>query len=272
MITLKVQRVDRKNNNTPILYDREIDNFAHDVLKDYKPGLLREPGAIRFEHFLESYLGATLLYEDIYHDDTEHPIFGATAFRDSTLKVFDRENKCVKKIVVSANTVIIDNFVMKPGKEGLATFTGLHEGGHILIHSDVYLSECEGQMTIFGDTMQPMVCCYRESVESFGRKRSRRTAKEWREHHADYFAAAIAMPNATFMPFANQLLREHGVRKGGIVLGRDTDLDILAEEILPGCLAEVYGVSKQAAFIKLKKTGFVCDSQTHKERQAQLSV
>ena len=136
MITLKVRRVDHKNNNTPILFDREIDDFAHEVLADYKPGLLRKPSAIRFEHFLESYLGATLLYEDIYHDDPERPIFGATAFRDSTLKVFDRENKCVKKIGVSANTVIIDNFVMQRGKEGLATFTGLHEGGHILIHSD----------------------------------------------------------------------------------------------------------------------------------------
>jgi len=273
MITLKVQRVDRKNNNTPILYDREIDDFAHAVLADYKPGLLNEPGAIRFEHFLESYLGATLLYEDIYHDDPERPIFGATAFRDSTLKVFDRENKCVKKIGVSANTVIIDNFVMQRGKEGLATFTGLHEGGHILIHSDVYLSECEGQMTIFGDSVQLMVHCHRESVENFGSSRKRlRTAKEWREHHADYFAAAIAMPNATFKPFVNQLLREHDVRKGSIVLGRDSDLDILAEEILPVCITEVYGVSKRAAYIKLKKAGFVIDEQSHTQKKAQLSL
>jgi len=62
MITLKVRRVDHKNNNTPILYDREIDDFAHEVLADYKPGLLREPSAIRFEHFLESYLGVGRSY------------------------------------------------------------------------------------------------------------------------------------------------------------------------------------------------------------------
>ena len=44
MITLKPNRVDYRNHNTPILYDREIDEFAHAVLEDYKPQLLREPG------------------------------------------------------------------------------------------------------------------------------------------------------------------------------------------------------------------------------------
>ena len=109
----------------------------------------------------------------------------------------------------------------------------------------------------FDDDLLPMVCCRRESIEAFTRKRTNRTAKEWREHHADYFAAAVAMPIATFKPFVNGVLREHGVRKGGITLGHDSDLDILAEEILPNCVADVYGVSKQAAFIKLKKSGFV---------------
>jgi len=272
MITLNIQRVDRRNNNTPILYDREIDEFAHAVLADYKPKLLKEPGAIRFEHFLESYLGATIFYKDIYSDDPERPIFGATAFRDSTLKVFDRENNRIAGMRVSANTVILDNFVMQPGKEGLATFTGLHEGGHILIHPGVFASECDGQMTLFGEEFQPVVCCYRESVESFGWKRKKRTPQEWREHHADYFAAAIAMPNVTFIPFVRRLMQEHGVRKGCIVLGQDTDLDILAQEILPECITEVYGVSRQAAFIKLKKANFVFDSRTYAEQKLQLSL
>jgi hypothetical protein len=272
LITLKIQRVDRRNNNTPVLYDREIDEFAHVVLTDYKPELLREPGAIRFEHFLESYCGHTILYKDIYSDDPERPIFGATAFRDGVLKVFDRENTRIKNIKVPGNTVIMDNFVMQPGKEGLALFTGLHEGGHILIHPGVYADGfCDGQISLFDDPMPPIVCCRRESVESFGRKRKNRTPKEWREHHADYFAAAIAMPNATFIPFVNRLLREHGYRKKHIILGRDGDLDILAEELMPNYIAEVYGVSRQAAFVKLKKSGFVVDEQTHRTMEAQLT-
>ena len=66
MITMKISRVDYRNNNTPILYDREIEEFAESVLADYKPELLREPGKIRFEHFIEYYLGLKLLYKDIY--------------------------------------------------------------------------------------------------------------------------------------------------------------------------------------------------------------
>jgi hypothetical protein len=255
---MRINRIDRRSRNTPIISDKEIDEFARAVLEDYKPMLLREPGAIKFEHFLETYLGATILYKDIYHDDPERPIFGATAFRDSKLKVFDRESSRIKKLPVSANTVIIDNYVMQPGKEGLAAFTGLHEGGHILIHAGVFVPECDGQMTASDEEFSSMVYCHRGSVEGFGRKRAKRTAKEWLEHHADYFAAAIAMPNATFRPFVNRLLREHGFRKAFITIGRDTDLDILAQDIMPDCISEVYGVSRQAAYIKLKKAGFVC--------------
>jgi len=251
---MRINRIDYSNENTPILYDREIDEFARDVLADYKPNLLREPGAIRFEHFLESYLGVTIMCKDIYNEDPERPIFGMTVFRNGTVKVFDRENNRVRNIIVRANTVILDNFVMEPGREGLALFTGLHEGGHILIHSGVYDTFRVGQ-----------ICCRRENVENNGGKWQQRTAFDWREHQADYFAAALAMPNATFMPFVNHFLRENGIWKNCIVLGYDDDMDIFAQELLPERISEVYGVSKRAASIKLKKSGFVSDMQPYQK-------
>jgi len=246
---MKINRVDHSNNNVPILYNREIDEFAHAVLEDYKPGLLRKPGAIRFEHFLESYLGATILYKDIYYDDPECPVFAAAVFRDGIFKVFDRENICISNMLVRANTVIIDNLVTKPGREGLAMFTGLHEGGHILIHPGVYETFRAGQ-----------ICCRKENIEhtgNYGESRSPKTAGQWLEHQANYFAASIAMPDATFKPFVNEFLREHGIWKGSITLGSDDDLDIIAKDLLPESIAEVYGVSKLAASIKLKKCSFI---------------
>ena len=69
------------------------------------------------------------------------------------------------------------------------------------------------------------------------------------------------MPNATFKPFVNEFLREHGIWRGSIALGTDDDLDIIAEELLPEQIAEVYGVSKLAALVKLKKCGFVSSPQ-----------
>ena len=222
------------------------------MLKDYKPNLLRKPGAIDFEHFLEKYLGVELLFKDIYHKDPEKQILATTVFRDGVVKVFDREKERIANIIVRANTVIIDNLVMERGKEGFARFTGMHEGGHILMHYGVYSVFRSGQ-----------TCCRRDGVEKFGNgSNSQRTAEQWREYQADYFASAVVMPNATFIPAVNRFLRDHGVRKGSISLGVDDDLDILARDLLPEYVADIYGVSKRAATVKLRKNGFVSVDNT----------
>ena len=232
--------------NVPILYNHEIDEYAHAVLGDYKPKLLREPGIINFEYFLESYLGVTLEFRDLYYEKDEGQIYARTIFRKGAVKIFDRENERVAYPLFSANTIIIDNYVMQSGREGMAMFTGLHEGGHFLLHSKVYETFRSGQ-----------VCCRRKSIENFGMGNTQQTPAQWLEHQANYFASSLAMPNATFVPFVNAFLREQGIYKRYIVLGEDDDLDIVAKDLLPEYISEVYGVSKQAASIKLKKNGFI---------------
>jgi len=263
VITLKPVRVDYRNNNTPILYDREIDEFARAVLEDYKPRLLREPGALNFQVFLESYLDVDLIFKDIYTDDPKRPVFGVCAFRDGTLKVFDKENERVSNMLVRKDTVIIDNYVMESGREGLAAFTGFHEAGHFLIHQDVYRTEYKNQTGISEKKLSGMVYCRRDTVENFGSNKSTAsewTPRQWREHQADCFAASLAMPNSTFVPLVSGFLHEHGVFRKSIVLGEDDDLDILVKDLLPERIAEVYGVSKRAASIKLIKSGFVANT------------
>ena len=39
--------------------------------------------------------------------------------------IFDRENDRIRPLEVEANTVIIDDYLTKPGKEGLVLFTTL---------------------------------------------------------------------------------------------------------------------------------------------------
>jgi hypothetical protein len=138
MIEFKWSKVDKKNNNTPIIKDVEIDELAEMLLKDYKPQLLKEPTPINHLHFLESYLGANIEFMDIYYE--KKPIWGATAFNDEEyLKVFDRENCRTGYRELRSRTIVIDNYVMKEGKEGLGLFTGLHEGGHLWLHPGVYV-------------------------------------------------------------------------------------------------------------------------------------
>ena len=246
MIKIRITRVDRENDNTPILSNAEIDKYAYDVLNDYNPDLLQEPKAVSFEHFLESYLGLDLRFKDIYNEDPKNPIWGRTVFHETLVKVFDRENECIKNMPVKANTVILDNSLLKKGFEGMLLFTGVHEGAHFLLHSGVTSIRQAGQM-----------CCRRKNVENL--KGLPQTPEQWREHQANRFASSFSMPDATFMPFVNNLMREHGVFKRCIILGQDDDLDILAKNLLPENISEVYGVSKISASIKLKKNGFVAE-------------
>lgn len=235
----------RHKDQTPIVSDLEIQEYAEAVLEDYKPKLLKEPGKINAVHFLESYLGATVDYQDIYYEENASPIAGATVFNDDKVLVFDRENMCVRPIEVSAGTILIDNDTMKDGKEGFAQFTHLHEGGHFLIHPAVY-RKMDNQITLFDlgmldKTGSHVVSCKRSAIAGQGEKKCRfSTQEEFREHQANTFAAAIAMPRQTFIPYAQEMIRAAGF-KDGIWVESEKELDWDDMIVLPdivGKLAE----------------------------------
>jgi len=255
MITYKPRRVSFEDNKTPVMYNSEIDELAHAILSDYNPELLRQPSRINAEHFLEQYLGANIQFHDIYNDEPGYPILALTTFTQGAVRIFDQENERISTVVVPERTVIIDNSILEKGKEGLALFTQLHEGGHLVLHWNVFADEDDREGVV--DTTEAAIFCRRESIENSNTSKDIRSVKEWQEHQADYFAAAIAMPNATFRPLVNRFLRDNNVYKGYIRLGIDPDLDILAHDILPEYISETYGVSKRAARIKLRKSKFV---------------
>jgi hypothetical protein len=107
-------RIDKKSN-TPIIKNTEIDDLAEMVLKDYKPVLLKEPRKIKYEHFLESYLGANLDYQHIYYGEDEGQIFGVTAFNKERLKVFDKEALRTKHILLDKHSVVLDHYITEEG-------------------------------------------------------------------------------------------------------------------------------------------------------------
>jgi len=242
---MKIGRVDRQNGNTPVLSKGEIEEFACEVLADYKPNLLKEPGAVGFEHFIERYLGLPLFFRHIYYDNPKSPIFGATVFGGAAVKVFDREDERIKTEIFREECVIIDNYVMESGREGMANFTGVHEGAHYLMHSGITFPEKTRR-----------IFCRRESLDgSAGGAQG--PASGWVEYQANCFAAAFAMPISTFVPLVNDFLRGNNVWKRCIDIGEDEELDIVAKNLLPEYVSEVYGVSMRAACNRLKTTGFV---------------
>ena len=272
MIAFRWSKVDKKNHNTPVIKDSEIDELAEMLLRDYKPQLLKEPGKIKYEHFLESYLGANLEYKYIYYKEDEERILGVTAFNREKLPIFDRENLCLDEIVLDINSVVLDFYVTEEGREGLELFTGLHEGGHLWMHPGVY-ARSEMQLSLFGNgELRPVTCCRKTDIEGFGKRYDYRTPEQWREHQADYFASAIAMPGATFIPLVQEVLKSQGIKEGRIIEDAGFNEYFLAREVLPQMLGDTYGVSRTAAYVKLRKFGFVVDRATVNREKRQLRI
>jgi Zn-dependent peptidase ImmA (M78 family) len=273
LIEFRWSKVDKKNNNTPIIKDAELDDLAEMLLNDYKPLLLKEPRKIKYESFLESYLGANLEYQHIYYEEDEGQIFGVTAFNKERLKIFDQENLSTRHLILDKNSVVLDYYVTEEGREGLELFTGLHEGGHLWLHSNVY-AEPTGQLSLFGthEELRPVTCCRKSDIENFGKKSDYRTAEQWREHQADYFASAIAMPKSTFMPMAREVLKSNGISDGFIIEDSGLKESFFAKDKLPQLIASTYGVSKTAAYVKLRKFGFIVDKKTVENKNSQFKL
>lgn len=265
----------RKHDGTPVVSDQTIQEYAEAVLADYKPKLLKEPGSINEVHFLESYLGATVDYQDIYYDEGASPIAGATVFNDDRVLIFDKERLCVRPIDVSAGTILIDNATMQDGKEGFAKFTHLHEGGHFLIHPAVY-KRVDNQLSFFdfgtGEPQQSHVAtCRRNSITTQGKQRLV-TEEDFREHQANTFAAAIAMPRPTFIPYAKDLIRKYGFRDG-VWVEDELDWDgTLGLSFMIEQVAEVFGVSKAAATVQLKRQRLLISQEEYQQLNNQFAV
>lgn len=249
MIEFRCRRY--KRDGTPVVSDLEIQAYAERVLADYKPKLLKEPAKINESHFLESYLGVTVEYQDLYYKSTEEPIAGGTVFNDCNVLIFDRENACIRPIRVKAGTILIDNATMTFGKGGFALFTHLHEGGHFLMHPTVYRRN-QDQLTLYEH--EETVVCRRSSI---GRHYRLVTDEDFREHQASTFAAAIAMPRPTFVPLAQSLLRSAGYKDGiwkeNFLLDEsDTALPEIIEQ-----LSATFGVSRTAVRVQMHRQGLL---------------
>lgn len=82
------------------------------------------------------------------------------------------------------------------------------------------------------------------------------------------------MPNATFFPLVREALQLNGLTEGYVVQDAGFAEYNLAKRRLPAAVADVYGVSKTAAYVKLRKTGFVVDRNTvnRGKKQPQFTV
>ncbi len=271
MIPFNCRRRDK--TRTPIIRNEDVWEYAEALVGDYKPSLLKEPAPLNVPHFLESYLGATVEYQDIYYERDGDPIAGATVFNDSLIRVFDRDGQCIRTIEVAAGTIIIDNETVATGNKGFEAFTGLHEGGHFTMHPEVYCKNPD-QICFFEKPKDgsAVVCCRKSTM--FGRRWTGRqlTPEQNREHQANTFAAFAAMPRQTFIPLSKELIRNAGFTDGIFVEDERDWESAYALEQLINKLIEAYGVSFTAARIHLKELGLLMNTFQYADLKAQTVV
>ena len=259
----------RHQDGTPIIRDVDIVKFAEAQLADYRPELLEVPGKIDPLHFIEKYLGANIDFQDLYYEEGASPIAGATVFNDEEVRVFDRENMCIKDIPVKAGTIIIDNSTINDKNEGFARFTELHEAGHLNMHPAVYC-RTPGQTSMFA--ARSLVLCKRETME-LGRRRLV-TQEDFREHQANVYAAALEMPERSFTNLTLSLIQKYDIGMDGnrvlvIPYGLDYDFEVGLARIISQ-LAETFGASVTAVRIQLQARGFLLTQKEYIQRYNQL--
>lgn len=244
-------------NKVPFISDAEIDIFAEAVINDYRPKMFKEVMPIDYMHFLESYLGLDFRFADIYFGSGEEPILGATAFNDGDkLKIFDKQRERSDKITLQRGSVALDNSLTADNMERRQLFTGLHEGGHWMMHQ-LYYSKNREQFSFF-EPAYDIACCRTSDIEPRG-KRELVTDEDFLEHQANVFASAIAMPRAAVLRITPTVFSELNLTGSRLHIRKD-DQSYSAQDEVVFAFSEIFNVSRQAAKIRLEKLKIIVDS------------
>jgi len=230
----------RFRKDVPFIKDADIDLFAEAVIADYNPKMLTDVISIDYMHFLEVYLRLDFQFADIYFGSNEEPIEGATAFNEGDkLKIFDKAQMRTDKIVLGRGSVVLDNTLTASNMARRQLFTGLHEGGHWMLHQRYYSRN--GFQLSFLEPTASMMCCRKSGIEG---KRELKTNEDFLEHQANMFASAIAMPKAIILKVMSSELKKYQTK---------TDSAFM--------LSKMFDVSEIAAKIRLEKLGFFKGSE-----------
>ena len=270
MISFNAARFLNRDRTGFIISYEQIEEMTEEILKDYAPCVFQEPQAIECDDFLENYLKVKVDYQHIYTRPGGDKILGCSTFNRQTIPVFDEELRCKRDLECEPRTVILDRSLMDGNRKIQENITGLHEGGHIWLHSSL-LTEIEGQLHM--QTTNGVFCCRTSGVETgLDRDCKLSTESDWREWQATTFAVTLALPRESLRRIVPELFRKHGVDGAQLVVDADLGAKRLAEHTIPEALRDIYNMSKEAIFYRLKKLGFYITKKEYDANHAQLSL
>lgn len=228
-----------------ITYDA-LEDYAEKLVYDFVPALLRTPGALDVDAFLEYYLGLTVNFHRICYDQK---ILGLTAFDDGMVDAIDEETGLPGQIPVTRGTVIIDTSLTSKKNEARLRFTEVHEGCHWLLHRKAF----DGNNP-FGPAgiYENQYLAAKAGRGDYLRSQKERNDIERMERQADFLASAILMPRPALRVAFCNYFGFYQEKPRRIVRGRSILDDCYAKQ-LPEYVAKIFNVSKTAATIRLEK-------------------
>ena len=119
-----------------------------------------------------------------------------------------------------------------------------------------------GQDIVAVRSVMDMIMCRSTVLETDRQENRKWSERDFMEHQANVYAAAVLMPRPTFVPYVMDLNRKAG-HKDGIFMRPSidpfyqyrhwyTNLEEIGKKI-----SETYGVSESAAFVHMKRCGLI---------------
>ena len=243
-------------SGVPYITYEALDAYAESVVADFVPELLRTPGILDVEKFLEYYLGLSIRYCRISYD---RKVLGFTAFNDGLVQVINEETGLPEPIPVTKGTVIFDTSLTLERNKPRLRFTGMHEGLHWMVHRKAFAEDNPfGRVGVY----ENQYLAAKEGRIDYKRHYQERTDIDRIEHQADFLASAVLMPRPALRIVCSEYFRFYGEKPHRIIKNCGNPMDDCFAVGLPEYAAGVFGVSKGAALIRLEKLGEIVDGRT----------
>lgn len=229
----------------PVIRDTDIDHDAERLLREFNRSLLTEPQPLDIESFAEDYLNLRIHYDNLSHNGC---IWGMMVFANSQIPVYDLETERAEYKPIDAGTIIIDNSIADGDSEEVFRSSLGHECGHSVYHRPFFIRRMKYPELYAddGDYGLGFAACRKSDImnNTGAGRRMFKTAREFIEHHAKRFSAALLMPVSAM----RIVCRNEEFRK--LAIGEASDLanEVLAEEV-----ADTFKVSSSSALIRIKQ-------------------
>jgi hypothetical protein len=234
-----------------ITYDA-LEEYAENLIWDFAPELLNNPGPIDADRFVEFYLRLNVDSRRISH---EKRILGLTAFSDGTVEIVNEATGLIEDFPVTTGTIILDSSLETKRNAARRRFTMTHEGCHWLLHRKAFAEDNPfGPAGIYANKY----LAAKEGRMDYSRSTDESTEVKMMERQADFLTSAILMPRPALRKAFRSFFSFYGEKPRRIIRGSCAMDDNFAK-LLPEYVAKVFEVSKRAALIRLEKLNAITD-------------